>query len=89
MPSQQQCMAHQQAHGCQSCDSLRQRALIPCLVRPLVDVEAVAIGDGVYKIVSIVQEGEEWEFQPGDIVRRESHDFSNASGLVAVAVVDA
>ncbi len=49
MPSQQQCMAHQQAHGCQSCDSLRQRALIPCLVRPLVDVEAVAIGDGVYK----------------------------------------
>ena len=49
-------------------------------------VDAAALGDGDFKIMGVVPDGEEWEFQPGDVVRCESHDFDDVSGLLAVQV---
>ena len=49
-------------------------------------VEAVALGDGIFRIAGVSPDGEDWEFQPGDVVRCESHDFGDVSGLLAVKI---
>jgi hypothetical protein len=39
--------------------------------------------DNIYQIVDSVPAGEEWMFQPGDMVRCEEREFSEGVGLVA------
>ena len=65
----------------------------------MVDVHVALLGEGtpvwrpvqarhvrgtVYEILGSIPDGEEWEFQPGELVECEQHAFSGgSSGLVA------
>jgi hypothetical protein len=45
-------------------------------------VNARSVGPGVYELLGPKENGEEWEFQPGQLVECEEHSFS--SGLVGL-----
>jgi hypothetical protein len=46
-------------------------------------VEADALGDGRFRIVSPQNDDEEWQFHSGDIVECRQHQFQDGAGLVA------
>ena len=47
-------------------------------------VNARSVSDGVFELLGPKEHGEEWEFQPGQLVECEEHSFSlGVVGLVA------
>ena len=51
-------------------------------------VDAARGGDGEYRVLGQIPDGEVWAFQPGDVVRCRNRDFAdNKTGLVAFARV--
>lgn len=47
-------------------------------------VKAHHISGDLYRIIGTVPDDEEWEYQPGDLVRCRWREFANGSGLLAV-----
>jgi len=51
-------------------------------------VDAVEISDGLFHLVGMNDESEEWEFPCGSIVRVEKRTLSSRSELVAVKLAE-
>ena len=47
-------------------------------------VQAAHLGDDLFRVLGIVPAGEEWAFQPGEIVHCQEQQLSHGPCLVAV-----
>jgi hypothetical protein len=53
-------------------------------------VQAEDLGNGVFRLVGPIPEGEVWAFQPGDTIRCSEKLFADGrKGMVATALVNA